>query len=728
MDRDAGKSDRTRKIVLVAVNVILVTAILLLCSYHVEKHYKNEIKNAKTSFGASASSVRRVAGISLMDAQRACDDSAAWINTSEYDMDKALYYLDKANTVKKGMSCIISYDTLKGYSSKPNKNGVRAVDYSKISNTIEPVIYLLKNESNDNNLFITSSFTNPVTYNQAVAFCQDVKIKEADGAFGHYLLLRVLEISDLNEKWIFPKMFENGELSLINSAGNYIIRSKSMKKKNFWEFVRIYNKVGYDGASKIRTDMYHNNGEVRILKNSSGENSYFVCIPFDDQNSDLYYIGYLSIKSIKASKIDYTLIFIVAFGMLMILVVNGSNILAINKKLKRSTEEAREANMAKTKFLSSMSHDIRTPMNAIIGLTTIASRYTNDPEKITECLDKITIASNHLLTLINDILDISKIESGKITLNPTAFSLKECINSQLDIVKSQAKEKNLELVTDMNNIEYEYLYADELRINQIFINLLTNAIKYTNFGGKISVGITEEKENINSDNVNLTYTVRDNGVGMTEDFMKIMYDSFSRVSDTRTDKIQGSGLGLAITRQMVELMGGTIECQSEVGCGTVFTVKLSLPIAKIEDVDQNEKIIDGENDDISGMNVLVAEDNNINWEIINEMLSLYKIKSTRAENGKICVDLLTNKEKNTYDMILMDVQMPIMNGLEATRAIRQLDDKEKSSIPIIAMTADAFAEDIQACLDAGMNAHVPKPVDLNKMIDVIIRVRKRGKA
>ena len=690
MNRDTGRSDRSRKILLLVVNISIVTIIILLCVRHVEEHYKSESESARTSFCANVSSVKRVAGISLIDAQRACNDWTAWIDASDYNMDEAIRYLGGANTEIHSMASILDYDTLEGYSSKPNNKGNSAVDYSRISNIIEPVIYALKNESNqDNSLFITSSFINPITSESAVAFCRDIKIKEADGAYKHYLLLRVLDVSDLNQKWIFPKIYENGELSLINSSGNYIIKSKSMKRENFWEYVRICNDVHYSGAGKIRKKMYANEGEAVVLKNSEGKKSYFVCIPFDNGGNDLYYIGYMPISAIKVSQIDYTLVGIVALGMFMILVIDGTYILSMNKKLKIKSKQAKEASMAKTQFLSSMSHDIRTPLNAIVGLTMIASKHENEPEKIDKCLNKITLASNHLLTLINDILDISKIESGKVTLNPSTFSIIECVNEQLNIVKAQAKEKKLKLEKKLENIDHEYLYADELRINQIFINLLTNAIKYTEPGGEVSVELKEEKSDIDN-MVVLTYIVSDTGSGMSEEFMKIMYDSFSRVSDTRTDKIQGSGLGLAITKQMIDIMDGTIDCKSKIGIGTTFTVKLKIPIAddklnKIDSLKLNQSGSGRTIDDkkLEGMRVLVAEDNDINWEIIHEMLTMYDISSVRAENGSVCVDMLKNEKKDDYELVLMDVQMPVMNGLEATKMIRSMEDESKKIFQLL---------------------------------------------
>ena len=476
-------------------------------------------------------------------------------------------------------------------------------------------------------------------------------------------------------------------------------------------------------------------------------------------------------------------------------------------------------------------------------------------ESTGESLRKISLASNHLLTLINDILDISKVESGKLKLNPMTFSIVETVENLVNISQPMIKEKNIEFSFHTNKMEKEYLYTDQLRLNQIYINILSNAIKYTEPGGCVSVDLRQEKSAADGC-VQLTYVVADTGIGMSPEFMETMYQPFSRQVDSRVNSVQGTGLGLAITKQMVDLLEGTIECQSEEGKGTTFTVVLNIPEAdrqredmQLESIDvlvvdddeivlqttvdileslgasaeqaqnglealgmiehrhlsgkdynaviidwrmpeidgletirrirseidanipillisaydwsdiedeakaagangfiskplfrstlydkindligQESKSIEPEDDysDLQGLHILIAEDNNINWEIISAILAMYGITTDRAENGKICVDMMRTAEKGSYALIFMDIQMPEMNGLDATRAIRSLEDPWASSIPIIAMTADAFSENVTACLDAGMNGHIAKPVDIKLVIREIRRIKDRG--
>ncbi len=524
----------------------------------------------------------------------------------------------------------------------------------------------------------------------------------------------------------------------------------------------------------------------------------------------------------------------------------------IKAALRKTAEAEKNANEAKTRFLSSMSHDIRTPMNAIIGMTTLASRRTNDPVYIQECLRKIALSSDYLLTLINDVLDISKVESGKLSLNPVHFSLAETASNLMNIVRPQLDAKQQLFDIHIHAIRYEHLVGDELRINQIFLNLLTNAVKYTPEGGKITVDLREEE--LTERTVQLIFTVTDTGIGMSKEFQKDMYATFTRATDSRINRIQGTGLGLAICKQMVDLMEGTIVCESAEGEGTTFTVTLELeksgspedtlvlPPIRLLLADDDTVFLEGtektltemgaevdlaqngmqavelvrkqheagqdypliivdwkmpelngvetireirslvgeqvpillvsaydwaqieqealeagatgflskpvfrssayreimrylkdsntarpkkadHNEDLAGMRLLVAEDIELNYEIVSDMLAEYGIETVWAENGQRCVDTIEAAPEGSFDMILMDVQMPVMNGRDATRTIRQSDREWVRTIPIIAMTADAFAEDVQFCLAAGMDSHIAKPVDLKKMFRELRRFR-----
>ena len=404
-----------------------------------------------------------------------------------------------------------------------------------------------------------------------------------------------------------------------------------------------------------------------------------------------------------------------------------------NKKLKKAKnittealQTAENANKAKTDFLSNMSHDIRTPMNAIIGMTSLIRHDAGNKAKVIEYADKIDISSQHLLGIINDVLDMSKIEAGKTVFKYTDFSILDFITELNTIFHSQIDEKNQTLTIIKENIRHEWVNGDKVHLMQIFSNLVSNAVKYTQKGGKIQF-LVEECETKSSVYAKYRFLVSDNGMGMSADFKDTIFDAFTRAESSMTNKIQGTGLGMAITKNLVEAMGGTIDVESELGQGSCFEVLIDLRIAEdrfVSSAEQAEKDEPAGNV-LKGMRFLCAEDNELNAEILMELLKIEGAECTICENGKRVLEAFEQSAPGDYDMILMDVQMPVMNGYEATKAIRRSSHELAKTIPIIAMTANAFSEDIQHSLAAGMNAHVSKPVEM-KVLEKTIRSIKSG--
>ena len=516
--------------------------------------------------------------------------------------------------------------------------------------------------------------------------------------------------------------------------------------------------------------------------------------------------------------------------------------------LEEARRDAENANRAKSDFLSNMSHDIRTPMNGIIGMTEIASTNLNNTKKVEECLRKISHSSRHLLGLINDVLDMSKIESGKMVLNMHQIALPEVMQNVVNIIQPQAREKNQRFDLYIHDVLAEDVWGDSVRLNQILLNLLSNAVKFTPEGGNIRLEVYEEASKVNAEtHVQVHLLVVDNGIGMSEEFQKKIFQPFMREDNARVQKAAGAGLGMSITKYIVDAMGGTIQVESTPGKGSRFQVTLDLEKAPSAEeqkmlppwrtlvIDDDEVfcdctvmtlktigieaqwVLDGKaaldmmesahakgNDyevilidwrlpgmngldvareirsrygsaphilmisatdnseleekakeagidtfivkplfqstlyydlhkrvpedvvgtdahrlSFSGENILVAEDNELNWEIANELFSDVGLKPERAENGKVCVDLFAASEKGYYCAILMDIRMPVMTGYEAAMAIRALERSDAKEIPIIAMSADAFADDVQKCLDCGMNAHTPKPIDADRVVALL---------
>ena len=412
---------------------------------------------------------------------------------------------------------------------------------------------------------------------------------------------------------------------------------------------------------------------------------------------------------------------------------NNARLETVNTELrqaKQAAEEAfqvaQEANRSKSSFLANMSHDIRTPMNAITGITSLLEYDAENEEKVREYAKKIDVSAQHLLGIINDVLDMSKIEAGKTVFKYSDFSILELMQEIQMMFRPQAEGKHQMMVMNHDNIEHEWVNGDKVHMMQIFSNLLSNAVKYTQEGGKIQF-LVEEYETKSRAYAKYRFVVSDNGMGMSADFKDTIFDAFTRAESSLTNKIQGTGLGMAITRNLVEAMGGTIDVESELGQGSCFEVFMDLKIAEDRSVALAAQEETDEQDDniLQGMRFLCAEDNELNAEILTELLKIEGAECTICENGEEILKAFEQSVPGDYDMILMDVQMPVMNGYEATKAIRRSSHKLAKTIPIIAMTANAFSEDIQHSLAAGMTAHVSKPVEM-KVLEKTIRSIKSG--
>ena len=398
-----------------------------------------------------------------------------------------------------------------------------------------------------------------------------------------------------------------------------------------------------------------------------------------------------------------------------------------NLAAEEAFQVAQEANRSKSSFLANMSHDIRTPMNAIIGITSLLRHDAGDKAKVIEYADKIDTSSQHLLGIINDVLDMSKIEAGKTIFKYTDFSILDFMEELNTIFHSQIDEKNQTLTFMKENIRHEWVNSDQVHLMQIFSNLLSNAVKYTQEGGAIQF-LVEECETNSFVYAKYRFLVSDNGMGMSSDFKDKIFDAFTRAENSLTNKIQGTGLGMAITRNLVEAMGGTIDVESEPGQGSCFEVLMDLKIAEERSVLLASQVEKEEPDVnvLKGMRFLCAEDNELNAEILMELLKIEDAECTICENGEKVLKTFEQSAPGDYDMILMDVQMPVMNGYEATKAIRRSSHELAKTIPIIAMTANAFSEDIQHSLAAGMTAHISKPVEMKALKKTIRNIKSGG--
>ena len=836
---------------IVLVNLLIVIGILTFLTRYVASERAEITASQITAFEDMTVAMERVTANYLVGEQRICDVWARYINSVGMTLEEAAAFI-RVSHVLPTVSAHLLTETdgvLQGLSTRPRAG--TEDDYAVSYLNIDIARNLEHIGDIGEGINITRAYTNPISGTQSIAFCNRIRLLDEKGNLRDGLLLRVVPISELAGKWAFPsEEYASAELSLIDSAGSYIIKGRSFKNADFMEFYRSYNETDDTRLEQLRKTLVGSAGSFQML-DSKGESCLIAHAPVA-ATGDWTILSMVRMADLDRGTVDWVLLGAVAAGLVLLLLVDLLYMTSLNRRLRAAAREAESANRAKTDFLSTMSHDIRTPMNAITGLAAIAEKNVEDPQSTRENLHKIRLAGSHLLTLINDILDISKVESGQLTLSPVRFSIVETAENLVNISQPMVKEKNIDFGFHINRVTHEELYADQLRLNQIFINILSNAIKYTEPNGRVSVDLFEQESN-KPGCVRLLYRVSDTGIGMSEEFMKRMYQPFSRQTDSRVDSVQGTGLGLAITRQMVELMDGSIECVSREGEGTTFTVLIDIPYAdrpagelRLDNVElllvdddrvlletakdtlsslgaAAETVSDGEeavklaskrhqdgrdydvvivdwkmpgmdgvevvrrmrevtgdevpillvsaydwsdieeaahragangfiskplfrstlyekisellgrqtkelqeesNADLADMRILVAEDNDINWEVVSMLLQMSGITCTRARNGAEAVDIMRGTGRDDFDMIFMDIQMPVMNGLEATKTIRALDDKKAASIPIIAMTADAFSENVAECFAVGMNGHVAKPIDIKHVLKEIRKVKE----
>lgn len=585
------------------------------------------------------------------------------------------------------------------------------------------------------NVYYTDS-TMPENKGEIIAFGVQLEPFNIGNITIEYAFCR-MEVDQLDNELKIDSYEGKGYSCIFDSEGYYIIRydrSEDLNtQENFYEDLKgckladgiteeyIRNEIN---SKKIFTIEAVMDGEDRVLRFAPIEdmNLYFVLnvsrSVFDDQSAHIS----------SMILIYFAIMAVVTIGAIVFLFYGMSS--AREKKfeilhkheLSEALMKAEAASIAKTTFLNNMSHDIRTPMNAIIGFTDLAVKRIDDKTQTLDCLNKISNSSRHLLRLINDILDMSRIESGKTQWELEVENIESAVENVINMVAGDAEAHGLSFETEVS-VTHKTVMCDKLRLTQIMLNLISNAIKYTPSGGSVKVSFTEQpcnKEGFAS----FCAVVADTGMGMSKEYVQVVFEPFTREKNSTVSGIQGTGLGMAITKNLVDMIGGTITVDSEQGKGSTFTVTFDFEITREEIA---ESTAEAEEFTFKGERVLLAEDNELNREIAVEILNDADLNVESVENGKEAVDALVAKGKGYYALVLMDVQMPVMDGYEATKAIRRLEDKELAATPILAMTANTFKEDVQDALDAGMDGHIGKPVNIPDLMKAISTIFTRQK-
>ena len=725
----SGKfSDRKSKFVLFLCNTAIMIAAVTASLIYASHQRADQLATRQGDFIATVESMKSVSQ-NYLDSERGyAYDWAAYITNERMTLKGALAFLRNINTNSARFCHIVDMDTFDAWSAYYPEGEEWIDTYQTFKgDTIEYEQRMIASlweifNGTEADFSVIGKYMLKESMSTAVSVGARITLQTENGP-KDYLLLRAIPTDVLKKSWVFPVEYQSAEVGIITRDGDYVIQSSSMKSLNFPEYIRGYNfQEDYNRVNSFREELMASANGILHYKNFRGENCFWYYSSFGS-DSDLDILGMIREEELQPSGNTWLIVLIICGSLAVLILIDGIYLVRVNRKLRETVRQAKEASQAKTQFLSAMSHDIRTPMNAILGMMSIAQRNVQNPEYVSHCLDKSLRAGRQLLTLINDILDISKIESGKYVLTPAEVSLPDMMAELQEVLVPQTREKGQSFTCTVGVLPHPVVMADSIRLNQIYMNLLSNAMKYTQPGGSIQVELREEPVELDQSLTHLVFRVSDNGIGMSPEYQKNMYRSFSRAVSTQVNQTQGSGLGLAIVRQMVDLMHGTITCQSEVGNGTTFVVCLDLPIARQKAAGSASN--EGENQDVSGLHILVAEDNEMNWEIIQTLLQEMGITCDRAENGKICLERISSVPPGTYDAIFMDIQMPEMNGMEAARRIRQLPKEQNRTVPIVAMTADAFAEDVQACLDCGMNGHIAKPIDVHKLRLYLLAIKNK---
>ena len=522
---------------------------------------------------------------------------------------------------------------------------------------------------------------------------------------------------------ISARAYEGSTESFIIHGSGSVLLSDS-DKADF----SIYAAVSGEGSSLNTRELtglrlgLESGGEDVMQFSLDGERYYLIYFPVGID--DLMMVGLVPVRIFNATAKNLQLLTVAAAALMMLILMGSAwaGITLSRKEKQRSLAAvvaAEAESQAKSAFLANMSHDIRTPINAIVGLSTLLEKDAGDEAKVRLHTRKIQSSSRHLLELINNVLDMSKIESGKLVINSADFSLLDVAEDMDILIRPQAEAKNQTFTVDTAGLRAPRVTGDRVHLNQVLLNLLSNAVKYTPEGGDVRFTLAGEAAGDGTGSY--TFTVKDNGMGMSPDYLRQIFEPFTREQSTLTNHVQGTGLGMSITKKIVDALGGTISIASAKGAGSTFTVRLGFPLAEApaSTPAPTEAPREEAGNVFAGRHFLVAEDNELNQEIIRDLLEMMDATCDIAENGREAVDKFAASAPGTYHAVFMDVQMPVMNGYEATGALRQLPHPEAAAIPVIAMTANAFDEDVQNALNAGMDAHVAKPVDMKLLARVL---------
>ena len=725
-----------RRLIIIA-NLLIMGFILFFIIRYANIKEVESGQNAVAAFEKMAMTTNQIIANYLEDEQHLCDIWATYINRSAEDgdtmtADEAISFIRKAKSSPEVEAHLIFPDS-------PDRSGISTTakvsdpaDYTVSYKNINIFDNIESAKDSADMINLTRAYTNPMNGVQSIAFYNYVTVLDPEGGGEtQALLMRVVPLSSLEQKLVFLKgEYEDVEISLIDREGNYVVHGKSFKNNNFFEYYKSYNPATSEKYENVIQEIAGGTGTMEI-KNAKGEDCVLSYTPLETM-STWYLLAYIPLKDLLESRpVDWLLLGIATLGFLLLLVFNSIVMMTYNRKLSEAAQQANQANEAKTYFLSTMSHDIRTPMNAILGLNEMVLRDTKDDE-IKVYAESIRASGNTLLGIINDILDLSKIEAGKMEIINVEYSFASLLNDLVNMMQKRAEDKGLSLHLDIDRDIPMMLYGDEIRIKQVLINILSNAVKYTN-QGSISFSAHAHKAPDKPDSVLLAFSVADTGIGIKPEDLNRLFIAFERIDEKKNRSIEGTGLGMTIVQRFLDMMGSHLEVESEYGKGSVFSFELAQKVVKwepigdfeeafrrslIEQANYHEKFTAPE------ARVLVVDDTPVNLTVFVNLLKRTGLQIDTAESGDACISLFT---RNHYDVIFLDHMMPDKDGIETLAEMKALTDTPNTGTPVICLTANAISGMREMYTNAGFDDYLTKPIDAERLEMMLLQYLPKDK-
>ncbi len=715
---------------IIIINIVIVGLVLFIIMKYANDRATESNHASIASFEKMTTTTEQIISNYLEDEQYLCDTWSNYINGSAeagdpMTVEESISYVRKAKISSEITGHLIYTDdgSMKGISTSASTTDPSdyTVNYSHISifDNLE-----ISNEPGVVNL--TRAYTNPQNGVQSIAFLNNVKVMDDEtGALREGIIIRVVPVSRLEQKLVFLKgEYDSVEISLIDWDGDYMIHGKSLKNSNFFEYFKSYNPMSKSELNDVMDTIRTSTGSMHI-RNSKNEDSVIAYTPLSHLSS-WFLVAYIPEKELTANRsVDWLLLGIVTLGLLVLLGFNMSLLRNYNRRLEVAAEAANQANQAKSYFLSTMSHDIRTPMNAIIGMNEMILRDCRD-EEILMYSESIRAAGNTLLGIINDILDFSKIEAGKMEIISVDYNFVSLLNDLVNMVQRKADEKGLSFELDVDSNIPRLMHGDEIRIKQVITNILSNAVKYTK-EGSVVFSISSRKCEDDPECVILHVSVKDTGIGIKKEELNKLFVAFERIEEKKNRNIEGTGLGMAIAQSFLNMMDSKIQVESEYGKGSTFSFDLKQKVVKWDplgdfDTAFRRFISEREVYRVSFMapeaRILVVDDTEVNLKVFVSLLSKTKMQIETADSGDACIALF---KRNPYDVIFLDHMMPDKDGIETLREMKACTDTPNQKTPVICLTANAVSGMREMYINEGFDDYLTKPIDTTRLENMLIR-------